>query len=133
MHSTYVSGKQRSAHTQFKFIVKNEFVATYGIVADVVSSVFSAKTLNVAQHPSIFSTLKTFEHVTPSSPQTTFVLVVGILQGVPLPQQVYNTTGLVLHANEVVPQPKNPLSQVSRHVSLHSAFCCKMFITVTHI
>jgi hypothetical protein len=129
MHSTYVSGKHLKAHTQSKFIVKNEFVATYGIVALVVGSVFSVKTLKVQQHPFIFSTLKTLEQVTPSSPQTTFSRVVGILQGVPLPLQVYKTTGLVLQFNEVVPHPKNPRSQVSKQASLQSAFCCNTFIT----
>lgn len=83
-----VSGKQRSEQTQFKFIVKNEFVATYGIVAASAVSGFGANTRKVAQQPSIFSTLKTLEQVTPASPQVTFSRVVGILHGVPFPQQV---------------------------------------------
>ena len=78
MHSTKVSFKHLKLHTQFKFIVKNEFVATYGIVADVVVSGLSANTLNVAQQPSIFSILNTFEHTTPSSPHVTFSLVVHL-------------------------------------------------------
>ena len=113
-----------------KFIVKNELVATYGIKVSVVSG-FGAKTLNVAQQPSIFSTLNTLEQVTPSSPHTTFSRVVGILHGVPLPQHVYNITGLVLQFNVVAPHPKNPRSHVSKQVSLQLAFCCNILITVS--
>lgn len=123
MHSTKVSFKHLKLHTQFKFIVKNEFVATYGIVADVVVSGLSANTLNVAQHPSIFSILNTFEHTTPSSPHVTFSLVVGILHGVPFPLHVYNIIGRVLNVKLVVVFPRNPLSHVSRQLSSHAAFC----------
>ena len=113
MHSTNVSGRHLSEQTQFRFIVKKELVATYGIVVSVVSGL-AANTLKVAQQPSIFSTRKTLEHVTPSSPQVTFSLVVGILQGVPLPQQVYSITGLVLQLSVVAPHPKHPRSHFSK-------------------
>jgi len=102
--------------------VKNEFVATYGDTTLVVGSVLGANTLNVAQQPSTFSTLNTFEQVTPASPHVTSSFVVGILHGVPLPQQVYNITGLVLQPTVDTEQPKKPRSQVSRQVSAHSAF-----------
>ena len=131
MHSTNVSCKHLKTHKHDKSIVKNEFVATYGIVATSVGSGLSANTLKVAQQPSIFSTLNTLEQVTPSSPQTTFSLVVGIVHGVPLPQQLYNTTGLVLHPKVVAEHPKKPLSHVSKQFSEHSAFCCKTFIIVS--
>lgn len=110
-------------HTQFKFIVKKEFVVTYGIVADVAGSGLSASTLKVAQHPSIFSILNTFEHTTPESPQVTSSLVVGMLHGVPLPQHVYNMIGRVLNMKLVAVFPKNPLSHVSKHESPQTAFC----------
>lgn len=77
------------AHRQLQSIVKNELVVTYGY-REVVS-VFSARTLKVQQLPSIFSTLNTVEQVVPiASPLQLVVtsLVIGILQGVPLPQQV---------------------------------------------
>ena len=127
-----MSFKQRSAHTQFKFIVKNEFVATYGLATSVVSG-FGARTRNVAQQPSIFSTRNTLEQVTPTFPQVTSSFVVGILHGVPFPQQVYKITGLVLQLNGVViPQPRKPLSQVSRQLSaLQFAFCCRIQMTVS--
>jgi len=127
MHSIYVSFKHLKAQQQFKFIVKNEFVPIYGMFGSVVSG-FVVRTLKVAQHPSIFSILKTFEHTTPSSPQVTSSFVVGMLHGVPLPEHVYNMIGLVLHISEVVEQPKNPLSHVSRQLSLHSALFCNMLI-----
>jgi len=110
--------------------VKKLLVATYGIVSTSVVSGLGANTLNVAQHPSTFSTLNTFEHVTPSVPHTTFSLVVGMLHGVPFPQQVYNIIGLVLQPIVDTEHPKKPRSQVSKHASLHSALSCKMFITV---
>ena len=126
-----MSGKQRKTHTQFRFMVKNVFVEMYGIVAEVVESGLSANTRKVAQHPSIFSTRNTFEHTTPSSPQTTSSLVVGILHGVPFPQQVYSIIGLVLHPTVETLHPKNPLSQVSRQqLSEQFAFCCRIEITV---
>ena len=117
MQSTKVSFRHLRLHTQFKFIVKNEFVATYGIVAAAPASGLSANTLNVAQHPSIFSILNTLEHTTPASPQVTSSLVVGILHGVPFPEQVYNMIGRVLKAKLVVVFPKNPLSQVSGQIA----------------
>lgn len=123
MHSTKVSFRHLRLHTQFKFIVKNEFVAIYGIVAAVAASGLSANTLNVAQHPSIFSILNTLEQTTSSSPHVTFSFVVGILHGVPLPQQVYNMIGRVLKVKLVAVFPKNPLSQVSRQPSSQTAFC----------
>ena len=89
MHSTNVSSKHLREHTQPKFIVKNEFVATYGYI--LPCSGFCSRTLNVAQQPSSFSILNTVE-VVPFS-----VLVVGIAHGVPLLPQVYSITGLVLH------------------------------------
>ena len=98
-----------------------------------VSSVsgLAAKTLKVAQQPSIFSTLKTLEQVAPAALQLMFSLVVGMLHGVPLPQQVYSITGLVLQLNVETPQPKKSRSQVSRQDSLEQlAFCCRMLITV---
>lgn len=58
--------------------MKNEFVATYGIVAISAVSGFGASTLNVAQLPSIFSTLKMVEVVV-----TVGSLLVGIAQAVP--------------------------------------------------
>jgi hypothetical protein len=126
-----VSLKHLTAQTQDKSIVKKLLVEIYGIELQQLSCVLGARTLNVAQHPSIFSTLNTFEQTTPSSPHTTFSRVVGILHGVPFPQHVYKITGLVLQPKVVVPQPKNPLSQVSKQVSPQQlAFCCKTFITV---
>ena len=121
MHSTNVSGKHLIAQTQLRFIVKNEFVVIYGIS---VSSefVFGANTLNVAQEPSSFSILKTLEHdVSPG--HVIFSLTVGMLHGVPFPQQVYSITGLVLHNKVLALQPKKPLSQVSKLLSAHPAFC----------
>jgi hypothetical protein len=49
----------------------------------------SARTLNVQQFPSIFSTLNTLEHVAEDPVQVAVEsLVIGILHGVPFPQQV---------------------------------------------
>lgn len=69
-------------------MVKKELVATYGF--RLVVSGLSASTLNVQQFPSIFSTLKTLEQVALVVPahDTVVSLVVGMLQGTPLPQQV---------------------------------------------
>ena len=127
-----MSFKHLRLHTQFKFIVKNEFVGTYGLATSVVSG-FGARTRNVAQHPSTFSTRNTFEQVTPASPQVTSSFTVGILHGVPFPQQVYNITGLVLQLSGAeIPHPRKPRSQVSKHVSLlQFAFCCKIQMTVS--
>ena len=61
-HSTKVSFKHFIAHTQSKLIVKKLFVAMYGIELQQLSSGLGANTLNVAQHPSNFSTLNTLEH-----------------------------------------------------------------------
>ena len=79
MHSTNVSSKHLIMHTQFKLIVKNEFVAPYGNREAV--SVFGARTLNVAQQSSNFSNLNTVDvTVSPGS------LLIGIVIGVePLP------------------------------------------------
>ena len=69
-------------------MVKKELVATYGF--KLVVSGLSARTLKVQQFPSIFSTLKTLEHVVLVVPaqDTVVSLVVGMLQGTPFPQQV---------------------------------------------
>ena len=56
-----MSDKHLILHRQLQSIVKKEFVDTYGF--NEVSSVFGAKTLNVQQLPSTFSTLKTVEQV----------------------------------------------------------------------
>ena len=64
--------------------MKNTLVATYGY--KLVGSVLSARTLNVQQLPSIFSTLKTFEHVVLISDPaqlTVESLVIGMLHGTP--------------------------------------------------
>lgn len=129
-HSTAVSCKQRITQRQFKSIVKKEFVATYGTLAVDAGSVLGAKTRKVAQLPSNFSTRKTLEQFVYGSLQSIFSFEIGIFHGVPLPQQVYNITGLVLQTSELAPHPKNPLSQVSRQFSEHSAFCCKILMTV---
>ena len=76
-------------HTQFRLIVKNEFVASNGN-AEVVS-VFGANTLNVAQQSSNFSNLNTLDVVVSVGD-----LLIGILKGTPLELQVYNVIGLVL-------------------------------------
>ena len=90
------------------------------------------KTLKVAQQPSIFSTRNTLEQDPGVVEQSTLSLVVGMVQGVPLPLQVYNVTGLVLQPTVVVPHPKNPRSQVSRQQSPQQlAFCCRILITVS--
>ena len=52
-----MSDKHLIAHKQSQSIVKKEFVAMYGL--RLVVSGLSARTLNVAQFPSIFSTLNT--------------------------------------------------------------------------
>lgn len=89
MQSTNVSDRHLILHKQLQSIVKKTLVATYGY--KLVESVLSAKTLNVAQLPSIFSTLKTFEQVALTSEPaqlTVESLVIGMLQGTPFPQQV---------------------------------------------
>ncbi len=63
--------------------MKKEFVATYGMVAAVVGSVFVASALKVAQLPSSFSTRKTLEQLVPTSLQSMFSFVVGIFQFMP--------------------------------------------------
>jgi hypothetical protein len=103
--------------------VKKEFVGSYG--KELVVSVFGIRTLKVAQQPSTFSILKILEVVVSRGS-----LLIGILQGTPLPQHVYNITGRVLQFTELVQHPKKPLSQVSKQASPHSAFCCKILITV---
>ena len=79
-----MSCKHLRQQTQLRFTVKKEFVATYGIVATCAASGFAAKTLNVAQHPSIFSTQNTDDLVSPA----TSSLLVGISNGVLLLPQV---------------------------------------------
>lgn len=59
MQEIYVSGKHLKHPIQFKLIVKNESVETYGYI-EVWSGLF-AKTLKVAQHPSTASHLNTEE------------------------------------------------------------------------
>lgn len=121
--------------TQLRFIVKNELVAMYGIVLQQLGSGLSARTLNVAQFPSIFSTLNTqeqqpfplslacgFEQVIELSLQT------GIVQGVPFPQHVYNITGRVLQIKQFGPPPNIGRSQESKQFS-GLAFCCNINIT----
>ena len=81
-------------------------------------SSFNVYTLNVAQFSSSFSILNIGE-VTVSSN----ALEIGKLSGLFIEQHVYNITGLVLHEIQVVPQPKNALSHVSRQLSPQSAFC----------
>lgn len=75
-------------HRQEQSIVKNEFVETYGFKE--VSSGFVARTLNVQQFPSIFSTLNTVEHVSLVVPagQAVASLATGIDQGCPFAQHV---------------------------------------------
>lgn len=85
--STNVSVKQRIAQTQSKLIVKKELVATYGLT--LVVSGLSARTRQVQQFPSTFSTLNTLEQVVDISVQVAVEsLLVGIVHGAPLPQQV---------------------------------------------
>jgi len=94
--------------------VKKELVAKKGTglgISGVGSAVLGSNTLNVAQHPSNFSILNTGLVVSVTH------LLIGIAQGVPFPQHVYNITGLVLHDIEVPLQPKNPLSHVSKQTS----------------
>lgn len=123
MHSTNVSFKHLRAQTQFRFIVKNEFVATKGI-ADASSQFgFGSSTLNVAQQSSSFSIRKTLEHFSSHVSQFTFSFVVGILHGVPFEQQVNNIIGLVLQFKLDAEQPKKPLSHVSKQLSMQFAFC----------
>lgn len=102
-------------HTQFKFIVKNEFVASKG-KTDVVS-VLGANTRHVAQQSSNFSSLNTVDVAVSLGS-----LLIGSASGVPLEPQVYNTIGLVL---QKVAQfwPKKPLSQVCKHVSFWQTLC----------
>lgn len=127
MHSTTVSGKQRKAQQQLRFIVKKEFVATYGIVTASAGSGFEASTRKVAQLPSIFSTRNT-QDVSAASQLPS--RVVGILKGTPFPAHVYNMIGLVLQLKVVTLQPRKPRSQVSRQLSEQSALLCRILITV---
>ena len=79
--------------------MKKLFVAMYGIELQQLSCGFGANTLNVQQFPSNFSTLNILEQSEQQALtdvlEHTLVLSfsIGILQGVPLPQQVYNITG----------------------------------------
>ena len=89
MHSTKVSSKHLIIQTQFKLIVKNEFVETNGNT--LVVSGFGARTLKVAQHPSNFSKRNTVEVIVSSGS-----LDIGSASGVFPDPQVYKDTGLVL-------------------------------------
>ena len=111
---TNVSGKHLREQTQFKLIVKKELVATNGLLISDVS-VFGAKTRKVAQQPSTFSTRNTLERGPVASKSS---LLIGILQGTPLPQQVKSVTGLVLQFKVLTEHPKKPRSQVSKQESL---------------
>ena len=113
--STKVSSKHLIMHTQSRLIVKNELVATNGNV-DVVS-VFGASTRHVAQQLSNFSNLNTVDVAVSAGS-----LLMGIASGVPLLPHVYKTIGLVLQ-NVVQFCPKNPLSQVCKHVSFPQTLC----------
>lgn len=107
--------------------MKKLFVLTYG--KSPVSSVFGAKTLNVAVPFSTFSTLNTLEHCD-SSVQVTISLLIGIDNGfAPDAQHEYIITGLVLHTQQVVQHPKTGLSHESKQLSGQEAFCCKMSMT----
>jgi hypothetical protein len=98
--------------------VKNELVATNGIVALVSGSVFGAKTLKVAHPSSIFSTLNTVDvSVSVGS------LLIGIASGVLQHPHKYKVIGLVLQFKLVVEHPKKPLSHVSKQDSPQLAFC----------
>ena len=77
-----MSDKQRIAQTQFKSMVKNEFVATYGF--KLVGSGFASKTRQVQQQLATFSTRNTEDVV----PPTTGSLLVGIVKATPLEPQV---------------------------------------------
>ena len=80
MQSTNVSDRHLILQRQLQSIVKKTLVATYG--NKLVVSVFSARTLNVQQFPSIFSTLKTFEQVVLISDPAQLIvesLVIGML------------------------------------------------------
>lgn len=107
--STKVSSRHLKMHTQFRLIVKNELVASYGN-EDVVSSL-GAKTRHVAQQSSNFSNLKTVDVVVIAGS-----LLIGIANGVDPLEHVYSTIGLVLQ-KVVQFCPKKPLSQVCKHVS----------------
>jgi len=90
-----VSLKHRTAQTQFKSIVKKLFDATQGIL-HVLFSGLGTNTLKVAQLPSNFSTLNTDEQSSDVSKPvivehtSTLSLHTGMLNGIPLPQQVNN-------------------------------------------
>ena len=87
--STYVSSKHLIRQTQFKSIVKNEFVDTNG--NRLVVSVFGASTRQVAQQSSNFSSLKTVDVAVSLGS-----LLIGSASGVPLEPHIYHTIGLVL-------------------------------------
>jgi hypothetical protein len=82
----------------------------------------------VQQLPSIFSTLNTDEQVVVSVQPVVVSLLIGIVQGVPLPQHVYKVTGLVLQIKQLGPPPSIGLSQVSKQLS-GQAFSCNTKIT----
>ncbi len=120
--------------TQDKSIVKKLLVDTYGCELQHESSGFGAKTLNVAALPSNFSTRKTLEHSLLGLVDCGLLQVVvaslqvGRLNGTPLPQQVYNITGRVLHIKQLGPPPSIGRSQESKHDS-GQAFCWRIKIT----
>ena len=120
--STKVSSKHLIKATQFKSIVKKEFVLIYGKIL-VVSGLF-AKTLHVAQQLSNFSNLNIFDVVV-----SVGLLLIGISNAVLQHERGYNTIGLVL---QKVLQfcPKYPLSQVCRQVSFWQTFCWRSNITL---
>ena len=78
-HSTQVSFRHLKLHTQSRLTVKKLFVLTYG--KRPVSSVFGAKTLNVAVPFSTFSTLNTLEQFA-ESVHVMISLLIGIDIGV---------------------------------------------------
>ena len=129
-----MSLKHLIAQQQDKSIVKKLFVAIYGIELQQLSCGFGANTLKVQQFTSNYSTLNTLEqsvqHALTCVFEHTLVLSfsIGILHGVPLPQHVYNITGLVLQTKQLGPPPSIGLSQESKQLSGH-AFCCRTSIT----
>ena len=115
MQSTNVSSRHLILHTQPKFIVKKELVASYG--KTLPSSVFGACTRNVEQQQSSFSILNTVLVVVIAGS-----LLLGIAIGSSPELQLYNTIGLVLK-NILLLCPRKPLSQVSRQQSLPQTLC----------
>ena len=117
-----VSGRHLRAPTQFRLIVKNESVPTYGALSIAVVSGFCASTRQVAQHPSTFSTLNTV--LVPGTPLSVY----GNDQASPSAQR-YKLIGLVLKHIVVGIGPKNGLSQPSAKQSNLSLLFCKVTMT----